>query len=141
MKARLLAVYLLALCIAGWAAPLHAADAGFTIRVTLNGAEPASGFGLQPRGTCISESLSSQTRATVRVVCGTSQFVSIEAVPGRPFVGTHGGAFRYFFDPNSATPATASGLSNLFVGTGTVTGLRFIDISGLESFLEILVSF
>ncbi|NJS35282.1 MAG: hypothetical protein HC765_00765 [Brachymonas sp.] len=46
----------------------------------------------QPRGICISSSLSQVTNAIVRVTCQGNQFVSIEPQPGRPFVGTHGGA-------------------------------------------------
>lgn len=46
---------------------------------------------------CVSEALSAQTNAQVRVVCTTGRVVTIAAIPGRLFLGTHGGAFRYVF--------------------------------------------
>ncbi|MGY8905494.1 MAG: hypothetical protein ACKVIH_13190 [Burkholderiales bacterium] len=67
--------------------------------------------------------------------------MSIEPVPGQPFVGTHGGAYRFAFGPGAPLSPLLSGGNTLLGGSGTVTGLRLIDISGLESFLEMLVSF
>jgi hypothetical protein len=53
---------------------------------------------------CTSETLTEPTNAVVRVVCATSQFVSIAPSPGKPFLGTHDGAFRY----NLGTGATGN---------------------------------
>lgn len=46
-------------------------------------------------GICTSQALSVATGALVRVACSSSQFVGIEPAPGQPFVGVHGGAYRY----------------------------------------------
>jgi hypothetical protein len=91
-------------------------------------------------GICTSQSASSATQAVVRVVCSTGQFVSIESSPGRPFVGTHGGAYRFNFGPGLPTPALASNF-NLNIGAGTVTALRIVHTNGSQAPIEMLVSF
>ncbi|MFM9879133.1 MAG: hypothetical protein ACKVOO_01820 [Burkholderiaceae bacterium] len=126
----------LLLSLAAFNAPALTASGSFNVVVNLTTYDPPLA-----RGTCVSEALSNQTQASVRVVCGTSQFVSVEAVPGLPYVGTHGGAYRYTFGPGAAPAPTSDGNAGLYSGTGTVTGMRIIDISGLESFVEMLVSF
>ena len=118
----------------------------FDVRITINAmvpASPASGLGQVPAtdGFCISESLSDATQATVKVVCATGQFVSIKPMPGKPFTGTHGGAFRYAFGAGTARAPKDGTALNPYIGTGTVTSLRILDISGQESVLEFLVSF
>lgn len=93
-----------------------------------------------PNGICTSQSASNATQAVVRVVCSSGQFVSIESAPGRPFVGVHGGAFRFNFGPGLPAPALASNF-NLGIGAGTVTALRIVHTGGSQSPLEMLVSF
>lgn len=102
---------------------------------------------VQPVGICISTSLSRVTNATVRVTCQGNQFVSIEPREGRPFVGTHGGAYRFAFSQRSGLPSNlggvGSGASELedAVGQGTVTALRVLDLRESDEKLELLVSF
>ena len=81
-------------------------------------------------GVCYSRTLSEQTRARVEVTCSSDQFVSIEAIPGVPFLGVHGGAFRYsipFVAETASWEADASGRTGAM---GTVTMLRLYDLSG-----------
>lgn len=90
----------------------------------------------------MSQSFSDQTKATVRVLCSTGQFVSIEPADGQPFVGTHGGAYRFTFGPGlPVSPALVGSGAALFAGTGTVTALRIINLGGSSTPLEMLVSF
>lgn len=91
-------------------------------------------------GICTSQSASNATQAMVRVVCSSGQFVSIESAPGRPFVGVHGGAYRFNFGPGLPAPALASNF-NLGIGAGTVTALRIVHTGSSRSPLEMLVSF
>ncbi len=96
---------------------------------------------LAQRDVCVSSSLSDLTHATVRVVCVNGHFVSIEFVPGRPFVGTHGGAHRFIFAPGTTLPSDLVGESALYMGSGTITSLRVLNLSALKDRLELLVSF
>lgn len=89
-----------------------------------------------PNGICSSQA----SGATVRVVCSSGQFVSIDAVPGQPFALTHGGTYRFSFGPGLPLPALASTLG-LNIGAGTVTALRILSVSSGEAPLEMLVSF
>lgn len=90
---------------------------------------------------CTSVAQSDATNAQVRVVCSTGQFVSIEPAPGRPFVGTHGGAYRYSFGPNAPIAVELTGIASLQIGAGTVTALRVLNLAESETPLEMLVSF
>lgn len=90
---------------------------------------------------CISETLSEQTNALVRVACGTGQFVSITPFPGKRFLATHGGAFRYSIGTGRFSASLRSGESNPYLGAGTVTALRIYNASGSNEALEMLVSF
>jgi hypothetical protein len=96
---------------------------------------------LTPRDVCVSSVLSAQTNATVRVVCGTEQFVSIESLPGKPFVGTHGGAYRFVFAPGTIIPSILLGESDMNFGAGTITALRVLNLNAHQDRLELLVSF
>ena len=89
---------------------------------------------------CISETLSEQTNGMVRVICGTGQFVSISPFPGKPFLGTHGGAFRYALGPGGFTGWLTS-QAMPYTGAGTVTALRIYNANGSDGPLEMLVSF
>ena len=93
------------------------------------------------RQTCTSTTLSQQTQATVTVVCATGQFVSIESLPGKPFAGTHGGAYRYVFASGTVSPSVWAGESNPFIGSGTITSLRVLNLNAYQDRLEMLVSF
>jgi hypothetical protein len=94
-------------------------------------------------GICISASQSVQTNALVKVTCSGGQFVSIEPRDGRPFVGVHGGAYRFAFGRNSAIPAFLQGDSDslALVGQGTITALRVLNLTERDERLELLVSF
>jgi hypothetical protein len=108
----------------------------FNVNITLN--DPLSAA----QGVCISESLSAQTNAIVQVVCSSGQFVRIDPDPAKPFLGVHGGAFRYHFGPRYAIgpPDSLGGDDLLYIGAGTVTAVRIYNPGG-TSLLELLVSF
>jgi hypothetical protein len=122
-------IFSFAICVLPAAA--GTATGAFNVNITLN------------RGSnlCTSSTLSQQTNATVTVVCSTGQFVSIESVPNRSFAGTHGGAHRFVFATNTVSPAVWTGDSDLFMGTGTITSLRVLNLNAYQDRLEMLVSF
>ena len=96
------------------------------------------------QGLCISSALSQQTNALVRVTCQGNQFVSIEQQRDKPFVGTHGGAYRYIFNKTTAGKFDFSSLGNLLedrIGQGSITALRVLDLTETDERLELLVSF
>jgi hypothetical protein len=105
-----------------------AAAGSFAVGITLNNpSAPQSAVG---QDVCFSRSLSGLSRARVEVTCSTGRFVSIEAVPGQPFLGVHGGAFRYvipFVAETSAWQAADAGAVQ-----GTVTMLRVYDLTQPE---------
>jgi hypothetical protein len=139
------------------------ADRSVSVSITLSQPGGSGGSGVTPvppqpsqpsqrAGVCYSRSLSEQTRASVQVVCDSGQFVSIEAVPGQPFLGVHGGAFRYAMSidrDRSVYEAAAKDPFGWRTGWGTVTMLRLYDVQhagGPGDFwadrpLELLVSF
>ena len=97
---------------------------------------------LTARGSiCVSGSESAATTAQVRVICSTGQFVSIEPMPGHPFVGTHGGAFRFSFGPGGTAFGGLADFGKINVGGGTVTALRVVNLADSQTPLEMLVSF
>lgn len=94
----------------------------------------------QNSGVCLSETLSAGINASVWVVCRSGQFVDITPVPGRPFAGVHGGAYRFQLGAaNGDGPASDS--ADPFVGAGTVTALRIYHADRNDGPLELLVSF
>jgi hypothetical protein len=100
--------------------------------VTGTGAPAGNGSGI-----CLSDSLSQQTGALVRVVCANGQFVNISPRPGQRFFGTHGGAYNYYFGPSyGAIHRTAHG-----EGGGTVTSFRVYSVDEADGVLDLLVSF
>ena len=141
----------------------HSADqvsSGFMVLVNLNpqntAASPAAAQAAAPgttstarstaQSSCISQSLSEQANAVVRVICGTSQFVSITPNPSARLLGSHGGAFNYVLGAGRTASQSASvgglGFSNDFSpGTGTVTALRINNVDGTEGPLEVLLTF
>ncbi len=115
------------------------ANATFNVNITLNPSVVDVGVGV---GVCVSSTLSAQTNALVKVVCGSDQFVSIEPLQGKPFLGTHGGAHRYVFAPNTVIPyALLPGEPDPHTGRGTITSLRVLNVNALHDRLELLVSF
>lgn len=105
----------------------------FDVRITLN----TQGT----QGICIHQLRSQAANAIVKVVCGSEQFVSIEAIPNRPFLGTQGGAHRFSFGSLSSIPSGLTSGSDVYGGSGTVTSLQVINLNYLDSPLEMLVSF
>ena len=111
----------------------------FTVDITIT--QPGGGSAVTPGspspaqpsrpGVCYSRSLSEKTGASVQVVCDSGQFVSIEAVPGQPFLGVHGGAFRYSMSIDRDRTAYEAAAKDPFgwrTGWGTVTMLRLYDV-------------
>ena len=99
---------------------------------------------VQLQGLCISSSLGQQLNVLVKVTCQGNQFVSIEPRAGRPFVGTHGGAFRFAFSNAAPMPPAFLGGGTAvddWVGSGTVTALRVLNLTERDERLEMLVSF
>lgn len=117
------------------ATPGMAGQAGgqFNVQIKLNQQGTAP-------GVCISQSLSEQTNALVQVACQTGQFVSITPYPGKPFLGTHGGAFRYHFSGNNVSGGMLDA-GKPYIGAGTITALRIYNANGSDELLEMLVSF
>jgi hypothetical protein len=147
---------LLALALGAFAVPGGAATTGatFDVGITLSppgtpppgggGTPPPSGGGGAAAGSadfCISQSLSDATGAIVRVVCRSGQFVSIEAKPDGPFLGVHGGAFRYYFANGLPAHLRFLGGSNPWVGPGTVTSIRVKYLEDLDGIVEMQVGF
>jgi hypothetical protein len=139
---------LLALALGALAAPGGAATTGanFDVNITLTapGAPPPTGGATPPQGSadfCVSQSLSDATGAIVRVVCKSGQFVSIEPRPGSPFLGVHGGAFRYYFASGIPADLRFLGGSNPWVGPGTVTSIRLKYLEDLDGIVEMQVGF
>ena len=146
---------LLALALGAFAAPGSAATTGATfdvgIMLSSPGTPPSGGGGTPPSGGgggtagspdfCVSQSLSDATGAVVRVVCKSGQFVSIEANPSGPFLGVHGGAFRYYFANGLPAHLRFLGDSNPWVGPGTVTSIRVKYLEDLDGIVEMQVGF
>lgn len=113
------------------------AGGSFSVNITLN--DPLSAA----QEVCISETLSAQTNAVVQVVCSSGQFVRIDPDPTKPFLGVHGGAFRYHFGPRYeiGPPDDRAGDELGYIGAGTVTAVRIYNPGSKASLLELLVSF
>lgn len=115
-------------------APAIALGDGASMRVTINLNAPQ-------HQRCISQSMSQQANAEVRVVCQTGQFVEIEPAPGKPFTGTHGDAFRYHLPFSANLGGTLVASTGAYLGAGTITALRIYNVNGADGPLEMLVSF
>src|SRR5258706_11884961 len=85
---------LLATAAAAVILPVIAGSSTGNVPVDITLAMPGAGG---PAETCISQSLSDETGALVRVTCPGGVFVSISPQPGARFIGTHGGAYSYYF--------------------------------------------
>ena len=151
---------LIALALGALAAPSSAATVGATfdvgITLTMPGGPPPSRGGPPPSrggtpggetitaqsgGACVSQSLSDATGGIVRVVCTSGQFVSIEANPNGPFLGVHGGAFRYYFANGIPSDLRFLGGSDAWIGPGTVTSIRVKYLEDLDGIIEMQVGF
>ena len=128
--------------ISAWAAPVFAGTAQSTFAVQINLRNPVAGSG--GPDICTSQTLSASTNATVKVICGTNIFVSIEPSPTVPFVGVHGGAFSFMLEPTSLLIQSTS-LSDDplgYMGAGTITTMHvFHDDDRGNDTMEMLVSF
>ncbi len=136
-----------ALALLGASLPSAAGSAAASFSTTITLVNPiassqtvvaASGGGSDP-GLCISQALSEQTGAIVRVVCRTGQFVSITARPDQRFVGTHGGAYNYYFGPGYGSITRTERPARL--GAGTITSFRVYSVEEADGPLDLLVSF
>jgi hypothetical protein len=106
----------------------------FKVRITLNNPN-----GNAP-GVCTSETLSEENRAHVRVVCESGQFVSISAIPGIDFVGTHGGAYSYYFG-STLSGINVAGYGEFAHGAGSIASYRIFGVTEVDGRLDLLVSF
>lgn len=141
----------IALALGAFAAPSGAATLGgtFDVDITLTapgGPPPTGGGGGTPSAgsssdICVSQALSEATGAVVSVVCRSGHFVSIESQPGTPYLGVHGGAYRYYFANGIPASLRYLGGENPWVGPGTVTSLRVIYPEDLDGFIEMQVGF
>ena len=105
-----------------------------TFRVNISVNNPAGNSAL-----CVSQSLSQETGAVVKVLCSTGQFVSIGPRPGAPFAGVDGAAFTYYFSPTPDFRLDTS--RSVMQGSGTVTEYRVYSRDQYDRFIDILVSF
>lgn len=144
-----------------------------TASATLTVGATLTNPGSNPNQGCVSQAFSNSSNAIVKVVCGTSQVLSIEPMPGRAILGTNGAAFRFALGAGIAAPAPTSVIStngsnysggndgagdsgtnnadrnaggrlvlvNPYVGSGTVTSSRVINLTGTTDLFEFLVSF
>jgi hypothetical protein len=109
-------------------------------------------------GLCVSQTLSEQFGAVVRIVCATGQYVSITPAPGKQFPGAFGGAFRYPLFSGQYSPTLAfeavgqstqsprnntlrTGYNRFYPGSVSVTDLPVYRVEGLNSQLDMLVTF
>jgi len=94
-----------------------------------------------PSGTCVSESLSEETGAVVRVTCPGGVFVSIGPRPGGRFLGTQGGAYSYYFGGTFGA-ANRAGYGDFAQGSGTIASFRVYTVGGdSDGPIDMLVSF
>jgi hypothetical protein len=95
---------------------------------------------VSPTGTCVSETLSEETGAVVRVTCPGGVFVSIGPRPGGRFVGSHGGAYSYYFGGFGGM--NRAGYGELAQGSGTIASFRVYSVAGeSDGPIDMLVSF
>ena len=156
MTKRTITALALAFALGAFAAPSGAqstASRSFDVDITLYPPgtilppvpPPGGGGGTPPGATgdlCVSQSLSDATGATVRVVCTTGQFVSIEADQSQPYsLGVHGGAYRFYFANGMPASLQFVGHGSPWVGPGTVTSLRVNYLEGLDGIIEMQVGF
>lgn len=114
----------------------------FSVGITLTTQQAGGAVSpMSSQGLCISDTLSAATHATVRVACSSGQFVSIEPAPGQPFLGTHGGAFRYHFGPGTEAQSVGVGDMRHSLAAGTVTAYQVRELRERAGRLELWVTF
>jgi hypothetical protein len=131
----LAAVAAASVCMAG------SAGGTFGVNISLNGGgSGSSSGGSNSSGVCISQSLTEQNNAVVRVVCDSGQFVSISPIPGGRFVGSHGGAYNFYFG-SSYRSVNVAGYGEFAHGAGSVAAFRVFGVTESEGRLDMLVVF
>lgn len=154
---RRLAIALLALT--GLQAPLAQAQAAqssgvFSVRIVLatqgiratslvgKGAASTIGNGVG-QSRCVSASLEGPVEATIRVVCSSGQFVTIEAEAGPSFLTAFGEVYRYHYRFGPDMEAGPAWISDLGPGlaNGTVTAYQVQRRRGWDDPLQFVVSF
>lgn len=97
----------------------------------------------EPSARCETQTLTSAPNALVRVVCDNGRFVSIAPDPRKPFVGSHGGAYRFHLQPGAvASGLLDDGIDPYWWGRGTVTAMRIYGSPRDQTDpLEMMVSF
>lgn len=93
--------------------------------------------------TCLSQSVSEATAASVTVICSSSQFVNIGAVAEPALPGVSDRSLRY---RHVRKLPTLAGLSSRVaeIGAGTVTSYRWVRANGTDypdDVIEMLVDF
>ena len=112
-------------------------SASFNVKITLH--RPGGSSSNAP-GVCTSQSLSMENGAHVRVVCESGQFVSISPIPGLDFVGTHGGAYSYYFG-STLSGINVAGYGEFAHGAGSIASYRIFGVTEVDGRLDLLVSF
>lgn len=124
----------------GTAVAQASTSASFQVRIQLTvPGTPAA----EPSSRCETQTLTSAPNALVRVVCDNGRFVSIAPDPRKPFVGSHGGAYRFHLQPGAAVSGLLDdGIDPYWWGRGTVTALRIYGTPRDPTDpLEMMVSF
>lgn len=118
-------------CIAG------AGSSDVSVNITL-----ATGTVAPPEasGVCVSQTLSEQNGAVVRVVCESGQFVSISPLPGGRFVGSHGGAYSFHFG-SSYRAVNVAGFGEFAHGAASAAAFRVYGVTESSGRFDLLVSF
>jgi hypothetical protein len=111
---------------------------GGSVSLTSGGSGSSSGG--PSSGVCISQSLTEQNNAVVRVVCQSGQFVSITPIPGARFSGSHGGAYSFYFG-SSYRSVNVAGYGEFAHGAGSVAAYRVFGVTESEGRLDMLVVF
>jgi hypothetical protein len=126
---------------ASFTAAAGAVSAAVPVTITLNNPgfvppAPSTGY----TGACVSQTLSEETGAIVRVSCPGDVFVSISPRPGGRFVGTHGGAYSYYFGGFSGA-VNRAGYGESGQGSGTIASFRVYSVGDSDGAIDMLVSF
>jgi hypothetical protein len=113
----------------------------FGVNISLStGASGSSSPGANGSGVCISQTLSEENRAVVRVTCNPGYFVSISPIPGARFSGSHGGAYSFYFG-SSYRSVNVAGYGEFAHGAGSVAAYRVFGVTESEGRLDMLVVF
>ena len=125
---------------AAFACMAGSASGTFGVDISLSSGGSSLSPGGNSSGVCISQSLTEQNNAVVRVVCDSGQFVSINAIPGGRFIASHGGAYNFYFG-SSYRAVNVAGYGEFAHGAGSVTAFRVFGVTESEGRLDMLVVF